>query len=175
MRPPVLINPSAWARARTLVLITGLILVLALSAARADACSLVVQAAREPRELARLPLDPERPEIRIAFVHSVLGTTVIDRYRFTPQPVLVEEEFSGHGYGLPDGPGRGERWERLADDRTRLHMHRPVDPLVVLTLPSQRMRILRPEGDLLLGGLGVTRVRLQAEGCAPKPASASSP
>jgi hypothetical protein len=133
----------------------------------AAGCELVIDAAREGRELARMPLDAQQPEVRIAFVHSVLGTTVIDRYRFLPQPVLVEEEFASHGYGLPDGPGPGERWEHLPGGRIRLHLHRPVDPLVVLTLPSQRMRILRPEGDLLLGSLGVSRVHLRAEGCPP--------
>ena len=125
------------------------------------------------RELMRLPLDARRPEIRIAFVHSVLGTDVVDRYRFTPRPVLVEEEFTGQGYGLPDGPGPGERWQPLPDGRVRLSLHRPVDPLVVLALPSQRMRILHPDGDLLLGRLGVTRVRLRAEGC-PSALSAAS-
>ena len=142
-----------------------------LAAPPAVGCELVIDAAREGRVLARLPLDPRQPEIRIAFVHSVLGTTVIDRYRFLPQPVLVEEEFAGHGYGLPDGPAPGERWERLSGDRIRLRLHRPVDPLVVLALPSQRMRILRPEGDLLLGSLGVTRVALRTEGCVPLPES----
>lgn len=133
-------------------------------------CELVIAAAREPRELARLPLDAARPEIRIAFVHSVLGTEVVDRYRFLPQPVLVEEVFEGQGYGLPDGPGPGERWEVLSDGRIRLSLHRPVDPLIVLTLPAQRMRILRPEGDLLLGSLGVTRVHLRVRHCPPAPA-----
>jgi hypothetical protein len=135
------------------------------AASDAGHCELVIAAVREPRELARLPLDAAQPEIRIAFVHSVLGTEVVDRYRFLPQPVLVEEVFEGQGYGLPDGPGHGERWEVLSDGRIRLGLHRPVDPLVVLTLPAQRMRILRPEGDLLLGSLGVTRVHLRVRHC----------
>jgi hypothetical protein len=134
----------------------------------------VIEGAREARELMRLPLEARQPQVRIAFVHSVLGTEVVDRYHFTPGPVLVEEEFAGQGYGLPAGPGPGERWETLADGRIRLSLHRPVDPLVVLALPAQRMRILRPEGDLLLGSLGVTRVRLRAEGC-PPPATADLP
>ena len=136
-------------------------------------CQLVLEEPRQARELMRPMLDARQPEIRIAFVHSVLGTDVVDRYRFTPRPVLVEEEFAGQGYGLPDGPGPGERWQPLPDGRVRLSLHRPVDPLVVLALPSQRMRILHPDGDLLLGRLGVTRVRLRAEGC-PSALSAAS-
>ena len=148
---------------------------LALAGSAAAGCELVIDAARQGRELARLPLDARQPEARIAFVHSVLGTTVVDRYRFTPQPVLVEEEFAGQGYGLPDGPGPGERWERLSDGRIRLHLRRTVDPLVVLTLPEQHMRILRPDGDLRLGSLGVSRVRLRAEGCPSSPAPDQAP
>jgi len=148
---------------------TALNLPSAASASDKGRCELVIVAVREPRELARLPLDGAQPEIRIAFVHSVLGTEVVDRYRFLPQPVLVEEVFEGHGYGLPDGPGPGERWEVMSDGRIRLSLHRPVDPLIVLTLPAQRMRILRPEGDLLLGSLGVTRVHLHVRHCPPAP------
>jgi len=74
-------------------------------------CELRLTEHRSGRELKRLPLDRQAPEIRIAFEHSVLGTTVIDRYRFTPAPVLVEEEFEGEGYGLPAAPGPGE-WTR---------------------------------------------------------------
>ena len=135
----------------------------------AAACELRLTEHRSGRELQRLPLDARAPEIRIAFVHSVLGTEVVDRYRFLPQPVLVEEVFEGQGYGLPDGPGPGERWEVLSDGRIRLSLHRPVDPLIVLALPAQRMRILRPEGDLLLGSLGVTRVHLRVRHCPPAP------
>jgi len=144
-------------------------------AAAQTPCQLVLEEPRQARELMRLPLDVRRPEIRIAFVHSVLGTDVVDRYRFTPDPVLVEETFAGQGYGLPDGPGPGEHWQPLPDGRIRLSLHRPVDPLVVLALPSQRMRILHPDGDLLLGGLGVTRVRLRAEGCASSASAPSAP
>ena len=129
------------------------------------ACELQLRDARSGRELQRLPLDPRAPEIRIAFEHSVLGTTVIDRYRFTPTPVLVEEEFEGEGYGLPAAPGPGERLERLGP-RQRLSLHRPVDPLVVRALAAQRMRLLLPTGELLLASLGAPSVAVEALACA---------
>ncbi|MFM7531730.1 MAG: DUF1850 domain-containing protein [Rubrivivax sp.] len=123
---------------------------------------------RSGRELQRLALDPREPEIRIAFEHSVLGTTVIDRYRFTPAPVLVEEEFEGEGYGLPAAPGPGERLERVgAGLRQRLSLWRLVDPLVVRPAASTRTRLLRPEGELLLASLGAPSVAFEALACRP--------
>jgi hypothetical protein len=80
--------------------------------------------------------------------------------------VLVEEEFEGEGYGLPAAPGPGERLERVGD-RQRLSLQRPVDPLVVRASVATRMRLLRPEGDLLLAGLGALSVALEAAGCTP--------
>jgi hypothetical protein len=130
----------------------------------AAACALRLSEHRSGRELARLPLDPQSPEIRIAFEHSVLGTTVIDRYRFTPVPVLVEEEFEGEGYGLPAAPGPGERLERVGQ-RQRLTLARPVDPLVVRALAAPRMRLLLTQGELLLSRLGVPAVAIEALGC----------
>lgn len=129
-------------------------------------CELRLSEHRSGRELKRLPLDRQAPEIRIAFEHSVLGTTVIDRYRFTPAPVLVEEEFEGEGYGLPAAPGPGERLERLGPSRMRLSLHRPVDPLVVRALAGPRMRLLLPQGELLLASLGAPAVALEAVVCA---------
>ena len=135
----------------------------------AAACELRLTEHRSGRELKRLPLDPQAPEIRIAFEHSVLGTTVIDRYRFTPAPLLVEEEFEGEGYGLPATAGPGERLERIGT-RQRLTLARPVDPLVVRALAGPRMRLLLPQGELLLASLGAPAVALQAVGCtAPQP------
>jgi len=130
------------------------------------ACELLLSEHRSGRELARLPLDPQSPEIRIAFEHSVLGTTVVDRYRFTPRPVLVEEEFEGEGYGLPAAPGPGERLERVGQgQRQRLSLHRPVEPLVVRALAAPRMRLLLAQGELLLSGLGAAAVAVEALGC----------
>jgi hypothetical protein len=50
------------------------------------------------------------------FEHSVLGTPVEDRYRFTPRGwrALVEERFDGEGYGLPHAAGPGERCSATA-------------------------------------------------------------
>ena len=133
--------------------------------AAAEACELRLTEHRSGRELKRLPLDREAPEIRIAFEHSVLGTTVIDRYRFTPAPLLVEEEFEGEGYGLPAAAGPGERLERIGT-RQRMTLARPVDPLVVRALAGPRMRLLLPQGELLLANLGAPAVALDAVGCA---------
>jgi hypothetical protein len=113
----------------------------------------------------RLQLPSQDPHIRIAFEHSVLGTTVIDRYRFTPKPVLVEEEFEGDGYGLPAAAGPGERLETQGG-RKRLLLSRTVDPLIVRALQDQRMRLLLPEGEMLLSSLGASAVLFEAEGCA---------
>jgi hypothetical protein len=92
---------------------------------------------------------------------------VIDRSRCTPQPVLVEEEFEGEGYGLPVAAGPGERLERLgpAGARQRLVLQRAVDPLVVRALPAQGMRLLLPGGALPLAALGAAAVEIRAEGC----------
>jgi hypothetical protein len=134
------------------------------TAASPGGCELHLSEHRSGRELARVALDAQAPEIRIAFEHSVLGTTVIDRYRFTPAPLLVEEEFEGEGYGLPAAPGPGERLERVGQ-RQRLTLVRPVDPLVVRALAAPRMRLLLPQGELLLSSLGVPAVAIEALGC----------
>lgn len=130
----------------------------------APVCELRAMDARSQRELGRWPLDAQSPEIRIAFEHSVLGTTVIDRYRFMPHPVLVEEEFEGEGYGLPAAPGPGEQLVRVGS-RQRLLLQRPVVPLTVRAVPTQRMRVLLPQGELLLASLGASSVTLDAPGC----------
>lgn len=151
----------------------GATLGLALAAAgtAAQACTLQLLEHRSGRELLRLPhaagTAATAPELRVAFEHSVLGTTVIDRYRFTPRPVLVEEEFEGEGYGLPVAAGPGERLERLgpAGARQRLVLQRAVDPLVVRALPAQGMRLLLPGGALPLAALGAAAVEIRAEGC----------
>ncbi len=123
------------------------------------ACTLVLTEHRSARVLARLPLDPATPALRVAFTHSVLGTPVEDRYVFRPgaggwRAVLVEERWQGEGYGLPIAAGPGEALVRDGDG-WRLTLQREVQPLVVLALPAQHMRVLidgRP--PLLLGSLG---------------------
>ena len=133
----------------------------------AVACELVLREHRSGAELKRLPLDATVPELRIAFEHSVLGTTVIDHYRFTPQAHLVEERFDGQGYGLPHAAGPGETLQRDATGAGwRLRLDRVVDPLVVRPLPQQRMRLLLGEREWLLGAFSAQAIELQARGCA---------
>ena len=128
----------------------------------AGACELVLSEHRGGRVLRRVAL-PE-PSLRIAFEHSVLGTTVIDRYAFRPHAVLVEERFDGNGYGLPYAAALGEKLTHDANG-SRLELERPVHPLVVRPLPVQRMRLLLPSGPLLLGDLTLSAIELRAVGC----------
>ena len=109
----------------------------------AHACELLLREHRTGVELKRLPLSPTGgvPMVSIAFEHSVLGTTVVDRYEFRPEPWLTEERFDGHGYGLPYAAGIGERLERSGDG-SKLSLQRKVDPLVVRPLQAQNMRLL---------------------------------
>lgn len=130
----------------------------------AASCELVLAEHRSGRELMRVPLDAARPEARIAFEHSVLGTTVVDRYEFRPRPVLVEERFDGAGYGLPHAAAAGERLERDGS-AWRLVLQRAVEPLVVRPLPAQHMRLLLPDGPLPLARLGSGPIELRAAGC----------
>jgi hypothetical protein len=129
-------------------------------------CELVLSEHRSERPLARLALDHHRPAARIAFTHSVLGTPVVDHYEWRRdagrwRAHLVQEYFEGDGYGLPHAAAPGETLER-AGAGWRLHM----DPLVVLPLPAQSMRVL--VGDqpaLLLGPLSPRSIELRALGC----------
>jgi hypothetical protein len=136
----------------------------------APACELVLSAHPDGRELARLALDPAEPGLRIAFDHSVLGTPVQDHYRFRIgaegwRAHLVEERFSGDGYGLPHAAGPGERLQRDGDG-WRLHTDRVVHPLVVRALAAQRMRLLLPGREPQpLAALGAAAVALRAEHC----------
>lgn len=140
---------------------------LLVGAASASGCEAVLREHRSGVELMRLPLDAAAPELRVAFEHSVLGTTVVDRYRFTPTPRLVEERFSGEGYGLPYAAGPGERLERDGSG-WRLVLDRAVDPLVVRPLPQQRMRLVLAGGELVLATLGARSVEITAYGCPVK-------
>jgi hypothetical protein len=137
---------------------------LAMAAPVFAGCELVLSEHRSGRELRRLPLDAAAPAVQVAFEHSVLGTTVVDHYRFRPQPVLVEEHFAGAGYGLPHAAGPGEHLQRDGDGWV-LTLERPVQPLVVRALPAQHMRLLLPQGVLPLAGLGASAVVLAVQGC----------
>ena len=128
------------------------------------ACEAVLREHRSGAELLRLPLEAAAPELSIAFEHSVLGTTVVDRYRFTPAPRLVEERFEGEGYGLPHAAGPGERLEREGAG-WRLVLDRAVDPLVVRPLPQQRMRLVLASGELVLATLSARSIEITALGC----------
>lgn len=108
------------------------------AAAALAVCELLLLDHRSGIELQRLPL--AAPEVVLAFEHSVLGTTVEDRYRFVPRARLVEERFEGQGYGLPHAAGPGETLERSGEG-WRLRTDREVHPLVVRPLPAQNMRL----------------------------------
>ncbi|MEZ5738362.1 MAG: TRAP transporter fused permease subunit [Burkholderiaceae bacterium] len=113
--------------------------------ATAPGCRLLLSEHRSGRPLLTLPLDPARPMAIVSFTHSVLGTPVSDRYLFKPaasswRAHLVEERFEGSGYGLPHLPGEGETLTREGEG-WRLQLDRVVEPLVILPLPSQLMRV----------------------------------
>jgi hypothetical protein len=150
---------------RHAVLTAGLCAMAMAIGSGARACELVLTEHRSGIELQRLPLDAGAPELRIAFEHSVLGTTVIDRYRFAPIAHLVEERFDGQGYGLPHTAGPGESLQREGD-AWRLKLDRIVHPLVVRPLPRQHMRLLLGEREWLLGSFSTQAIEFKAQGCA---------
>ncbi len=151
-------------RALRVGLALSLTATLLTSAMPAAACELVLRAHRSGMVLQRLPLEAAAPELRIAFEHSVLGTTVTDRYRFTPQARLIEEQFEGQGYGLPYAAAAGEQLIRQGDG-WRLQLDRLVQPLVVRPLAAQRMRLLLTDGELLLSKLSDQAIEIEASGC----------
>ncbi len=133
------------------------------------ACELVLTDHRSGAPLQRLPLPSA--ELSIVFEHSVLGTTVTDRYRFETgatgsRAVLVEEQFEGQGYGLPHTASAGETLTREGN-AWRLQLRRPVHPLVVRPLPAQRMRLVLQGREWLLASFSHHAIELRAEGCAP--------
>lgn len=140
-------------------------------AGAAAACELLAKEHRSGREVLRAALAGAGsargvPELRVSFVHSVLGTPVEDRYQWrTGTWVLVEERFEGEGYGLPHAAEAGERLERTAEG-WRLHLARPVEPLVVRPLLAQRMRLTLDDGRTwLLGELSTQSLELRLLGC----------
>lgn len=156
---------------RRLALVAWALVVSGLAALRAaQACELVLSEHRSGRALTRLPLNPAQPAADVAFTHSVLGTPVLDRYvwRHSNQgwrAHLVEERFEGEGYGLPSAAGPGER---LLPDGAgwRLLLNRVVDPLVVLPLPAQSMRLVLADArEILLGQLSLKSIEMRAENC----------
>ena len=138
----------------------------AAAAALLTACVLHLTEHRSGRLLARLPVPGMPAEAVLAFEHSVLGTTVRDRYRFAPQARLVEERFDGDGYGLPHTADPGEQ---LLRDGTgwRLITDRPVHPLVVRPLPATRMRLELGGRHHLLADWSDQAILITATGCTP--------
>ena len=134
------------------------------------ACELVMTEHRSGQPLTRLPLNPAQPAADVAFTHSVLGTPVLDRYVWRADPQgwrahLVEERFEGEGYGLPSAPAPGEQMLRHGPG-WRLLLNRVVDPLVVLPLPAQSMRlVLSDQREVLLGQLSQKSIEMRAENC----------
>ena len=141
------------------------------TAAAAPACELVLAEHRSGRELLRLSLPGSVAEAEIAFMHSVLETPVADRYVWRQdagvwRAHLVEERYEGDGYGLPNAAGPGETLVR-AGNGWRLGLDRVVDPLVVLPLPAQRMRLRLADGTtVLLGTLSRASIDFRVHGCA---------
>jgi len=135
-----------------------------------QACELVLTEHRSGIFLMRLPLNSMLPAADIAFTHSVLGTPVLDRYVWRSEPQvwrahLIEERFEGEGYGLPTQAAAGERLERYGSG-SRLLLNRVVDPLVVLPLPAQSMRIVLPDQrEFLLSHLSLKSIEMRAENC----------
>ena len=130
----------------------------------AAACELVLSEHRSGTELQRLLLDAAAPEARVAFDHSVLGTPVVDRYRFTPQARLIEERFEGEGYGLPYAAGSGETLLRDGAGWV-LRLDREVQPLVVRPLPQLRMRLVLPQGEFPLAAYSNQAIQITVQGC----------
>lgn len=129
-------------------------------------CLLHLTEHRSGRLLASLPVPGMPAEAVIAFQHSVLGTTVRDRYRFTPQARLVEEHFEGDGYGLPHAAGPGE--QLLRDGAGwRLLTDRPVHPLVVRPLPATGMRLELGGQRHALADWSDQAILITATGCMP--------
>ena len=141
------------------------------AAGAATGCELLVKEHRTGRGVLRASLAgglPTQgvPELRVSFVHSVIGTPVEDRYQWRAGTwVLVEERFDGEGYGLPHAAEAGERLERTPDG-WRLHLARPVEPLVVRPLLAQRMRLTLDDGRTwLLGHLSTQSLELRVLSC----------
>jgi hypothetical protein len=133
----------------------------------AAVCTLHVREHRSGRELLRVPLPPgQEPRLQLGFTHSVLGTPVLDAYRWRAGAWhLTEEQFEGEGYGLPHAAAAGETLQRHGTG-WRLLLDRAVVPLVVRPLPAQQMRLLLPDGrQWLLGALATQAVELTTSHC----------
>jgi hypothetical protein len=136
-------------------------LITALTCAHARACELVLRTQRAAHTILRVPLATPSPTFSLAFEHSVLGTTVRDRYEIratvTGQTMwLVEERFSGEGYGLPHAADGASEVLLRTDEGWLLKTNRLMDPLVVRPLRAQAMRLSVGTQTWLLADLAHT-------------------
>jgi hypothetical protein len=153
-----------WRRAWPAAIGLAATLAGAAPAAASAACTLVLREHRSEQALLRAPW-PQR-ELRVGFVHSVLGTPVEDHYVWRDAAWhLVEERFEGQGYGLPNAAAAGE--QLITDGAvSRLLLNRRVMPLVIRPLPAQQMRMSLPDGrQWRLGDLSTQAIELSTEDC----------
>jgi hypothetical protein len=127
-------------------------------------CELVLYSHRDAQELLRIAVPRHTPQFEIQFVHSVLGTSVVDRYALRSTAIhLIEERFEGDGYGLPHIAGPGERLVRDGAQQ-RLHLDRRVEPLVVRPLRAQQMRLHIGQRQWLLADLSLDLSAIEFRG-----------
>ena len=153
-----------WRRAWPAAIGAAALLATSAHATTAAVCTLVLREHRSEQLLLRAPW-PQR-ELRVDFVHSVLGTPVEDVYRWREGAWhLVEERFEGQGYGLPHNAAAGERLI-TEGAHTRLLLNRRVMPLVIRPLPAQGMRVSLSDGrHWRLGDLSAQAIELSTEDC----------
>jgi hypothetical protein len=151
----------------------GLAMVCTQALANLPSCQMTLTEHRTGRELARVPLDLAQLSFELRFVHSVLQTPVVDRYRWQRDAQgawyaeLQHETFEGHGYGLPHTASSGERLI-AHEGGHRLVLARRVDPLVVRPLPMLGMQLqLDGAAALPLSPLTTQAIHVQLLGCSP--------
>ena len=135
-----------------------------LCAGGVGACELQLMEHRSGRELLRAPM--AGASVSVAFVHSVLGTPVSDRYVWRSDAWhLVAERFEGEGYGLPQLAQAGEQLSRSGTGWL-LTTDRRMDPLVLRVAPGTAMRIEMDDGRVWpLDAWTARALRLNAVNC----------
>jgi hypothetical protein len=137
---------------------------LASAPTAAGACELLLSEHRSEKPLLRLALNAAAPVLSLHFVHSVLGTSVQDHYRWRGGAWhLTEETFSGAGYGLPHEAAAGETLVQRQDGSSVLQLNRMVSPLVVR--PVQGMQLQVAEQRIGLRSLSALAIELRTQGC----------
>jgi hypothetical protein len=135
---------------------------------QASACELMLRTQRTDYTVLRIPLAVTSPTFTLAFEHSVLGTTVRDRYEIRTDAArqtlwLTEERFSGEGYGLPHAANGTSEVLQRTDEGWLLKTNRLIDPLVVRPLRSQAMRLIVGTQTWLLADLAHTEANAAIE------------